>query len=60
MELYELLMHEISNCNVNLLERYFMGILDRAATLEYCKFTKVCDIAVKVNNEWYTEWCKEN
>lgn len=60
MELYELLMLEICACNVNLLKRYFMGILDRAATLEFGEFTKVCDAGVKVNSEWYTEWLKEN
>lgn len=60
MELYELLMIEISKCNVNLLKRYFMGILDRAATLEFGEFTKVCDTAISVNSEWYKEWVKEN
>lgn len=60
MELYELLMIEITKCNKAYFKRYFMGILDRAVTIEFDQFDKICDIPVIVNSEWYKEWMEEN
>ena len=37
-----------------------MGILDRALTLEFSEFDKICDLADQVNHEWYNEWINED
>lgn len=60
MELCELLIYEIGTCNVDLLKRYFMGILDKASTLEFKEFVKICNAAYIVNPVWYIEWFKED
>lgn len=60
MELYELLMTEIVTCETEYFKRYFMGILDRVATLDYDLSEKIFDEATKINCEWFIEWFMED
>lgn len=46
----EYLIAEITKCNKDYFKRYFLGILDKAGTLNFKDFCKVCVNAELVNS----------